>query len=125
MNNLLWLAPAALAWTIGGCAPVPGRLSDAPMPAAQTAQSCTAQGGFLERRGRMGMEICVHPYNDAGKSCSADADCQGRCIAQTDADGALPETGQPAGGMCQRDDALFGCYAEVEGGIVKTGICKD
>ena len=123
--SLIWVPAAALSLVVGGCVPAP-----APEPATQpsakpSAASCQAEGGFLDRRGRRQSEICVHPFSDAGKSCSADADCQGKCIAEPTAEGGIPEAGRPSKGQCQADDALFGCYAEVEGGVVKNGICKD
>ncbi|MBB6123043.1 hypothetical protein [Sphingobium subterraneum] len=124
-NRLLWLAPAALALLMSGCAPAPQPATETPPLQTTTAASCTAEGGFLDRRGRLQSQLCVHPFADAGKSCSGDADCQGKCIATPGETGGLPETGQPAKGQCQADDALFGCYAEVEAGVVKYGICKD
>ncbi|MBT2187685.1 hypothetical protein [Sphingobium nicotianae] len=85
--------------------------------------SCARTGGFLAQRGRRGNLMCVHPFVDAGKSCSSKSDCKGRCIAKTD--GPLPEAGASAAGMCQADDRLFGCFAEIDKGKVKSSMCID
>jgi putative hemolysin len=43
--------------------------------------ACTGSGGRVERRGRMGAELCVMPFADAGKACTDKADCQGKCVS--------------------------------------------
>ncbi|HZV17456.1 MAG TPA: hypothetical protein VFF84_02060 [Sphingobium sp.] len=87
------------------------------------ALSCARTGGFLDKRGRRGDLMCVHAFGDAGKACSAKKDCQGRCLAATD--GTLPKVGEEARGICQADNKLFGCFAEVEYGKVKSSMCID
>ncbi|QCI92707.1 hypothetical protein [Novosphingobium sp. EMRT-2] len=107
---------------LAACAPA--KAPTAPSaPVAQSGPSCAASGGFLERRGRLGAELCVHRYADAGKACHDKADCQGRCIA--DREGGLPAAGEPASGKCQADDRLFGCFAEVRDGKAQPGLCID
>ncbi|MDR7102591.1 hypothetical protein [Croceicoccus sp. BE223] len=92
--------------------------------ASVDAATCKAAGGFLDRRGRMQSEICVHPYADAGKACRDSQECDGKCVT-----GASPEPGEAADGQlvgqCQADDALFGCYAEVVDGKRVRAICVD
>lgn len=87
---------------------------------AADAAACEAAGGFLDRRGMIQQLICVHPYADAGKSCTDNQQCDGKCIAPVDAgpDGEIV-------GQCQADDALFGCYAEVVDGKAVRAICVD
>ena len=84
------------------------------------ASACTAAGGSLERRGRAQTTMCVHPYSDAGESCTDNLQCEGKCIAPVDdgPDGAIV-------GQCQPDDALFGCYAEVVDSKLVRAICVD
>lgn len=86
---------------------------------AEKRTACTASGGTIERRGRIGAEVCVHTYADAGKACTDSSQCEGKCV------GAMgPETQQTAG-SCQKDDHLFGCYAEILGGKPANAICVD
>ncbi|WP_230279005.1 hypothetical protein [Croceicoccus sp. Ery15] len=89
-------------------------------PVLPDAQSCKAQGGALDRRGRAQTLMCVHPYPDAGKACRDNQQCTGKCVTAPD-DG--PD-GQIVG-TCQADDALFGCYAEVVDGKAVRAICVD
>jgi len=83
--------------------------------------ACTKGGGKVERRGRMGMELCVRPYADAGKTCTDSSQCDGKCIGNA---GAAPDASQVAG-QCQADDRLFGCYFEIKGGKAANAICVD
>lgn len=81
--------------------------------------ACQASGGRVERRGRLGSELCVRPFADAGKSCTDSAQCQGKCVATGNT--AEPQTA----GQCQADDRLFGCYSEIKGGKSAYTICVD
>jgi hypothetical protein len=77
-----------------------------------------------------GTPSCVIPYSDVGKHCSGKADCQGLCINEEGSDaawvaGEYPKPGDVLSGTCQANDALFGCYAEIEGGTVREAICVD
>ena len=115
----------ALALT--GCygEPPPSDLPDLPrdvasvMPAPD-AGACEAQGGMLDRRGRAQTLMCVHPYADAGKQCTDNQQCAGKCVTAPDdgPDGRIV-------GTCQADDALFGCYAEVVDGKAVRAMCVD
>lgn len=88
------------------------------------ALSCARTGGSLDKRGRRGDLMCVHAYGDAGKPCASRKDCRGRCLAASNG-GGLPKVGEAAAGMCQADDKLFGCFAELEQGKVKSAMCID
>lgn len=83
--------------------------------------ACTSGGGKVERRGRMGMELCVHPYDDAGKACTDSSQCDGKCIG----DAGATSDASPVAGQCQADDRLFGCYSEIKGGKAANAICVD
>jgi hypothetical protein len=100
------------------------KMSDTNAGPSLDLQLCAAQGGSVQSRGKLGRPVCVHPYSDAGKSCSGKSDCRGRCLAN-EGPGGLPKLGDATGGHCQPDDRLFGCYAEVEGGKAKAAICVD
>lgn len=120
---VVMVALAALA--VNGCAPAAPPQSQAggqsfarDMSAADRA-SCTAAGGRVERRGRLGAELCVRPFADAGKACTDSAQCEGKCVAQGNTD--VPATA----GQCQADDRLFGCYAEIQGGRTASTLCVD
>jgi putative hemolysin len=80
--------------------------------------ACTGSGGRVERRGRMGAELCVMPFADAGKACTDKADCQGKCVSTGNDPAATA-------GQCQADDRLFGCYSEIKGGKAVNTICVD
>jgi putative hemolysin len=88
------------------------------MSAADRA-ACEQSGGTVQRRGRIGMEQCVHRFADAGKTCTDKAQCEGKCVASA----VSPDT--PAVGQCQADDKLYGCYAEVRDGKAPAAICVD
>jgi len=93
-----------------------------PLEAMTAAQRevCLASGGRVERRGMAGAQVCVRAYADGGNSCIDGSQCQGRCM--TEGSMQLPVNGA---GICQRDDALFGCFGEVENGRVVGGVCVD
>lgn len=129
-------ASAALAAALGGCSVAPA--ADAPVPGATyapathaaygktftaaEAAACTARGGRVDRRGRLGTDYCVTALADAGKVCSDKADCTGKCIAP---DASIP-AGTAATGTCQPDNGpLFGCYSAVVDGKAAAGICVD
>ncbi|TNE40577.1 MAG: hypothetical protein EP321_00415 [Sphingomonadales bacterium] len=118
-----FLFPAFLpALLLGGCTPGVNLSGAGP---SREASACARSGGFLDVRGRRQTPICVHPYGDAGKACTTGTDCEGKCIAGRSGDGALPEAGTAATGLCQADDRLFGCYAEVEDGKARPALCVD
>lgn len=83
--------------------------------------ACTSAGGTVQRRGRIGAELCVRPFADAGRQCTDSAQCQGKCVGSA---GAASGT-EPATGQCQADDRLFGCYLEIRGGKAVHAICVD
>jgi len=116
--------------SLAGCTP-----ADAPQtaPAAEASQSfsrdmsvtdratCTAAGGKVERRGRIGAELCVRPFADAGKQCTDTAQCQGKCIGTA----AQASSTVPVSGQCQADDRMFGCYSQIRQGKAVDAICVD
>ncbi len=84
---------------------------------------CAAQGGQLQPLGRLQRVQCVVPYADAGKACSAKADCTGQCLAQGDSEIA---PGTKVTGVCQRDVSQnFGCRQRIDGGVAQGTICVD
>jgi putative hemolysin len=90
------------------------------MSAADRA-TCTSSGGRVERRGRLGAELCVKPFADAGKQCTDTSQCQGKCVGTADqASSTVPVSGQ-----CQADNRLFGCYSEIKAGKAVNAICVD
>ncbi len=133
LRTVLVAAFGALA--LVGCAPQDGPQPPTPpaggdmgenqsysrdMGAADRA-ACEAEGGTVQRRGRLGMEQCVHAYADAGKQCTDSAQCQGKCVGSVGA--VSPD--KAASGTCQADDRLYGCYAEVRNGKAVAAICVD
>lgn len=116
------LTGAAILVALAGCQSGSMQLTGG-IPTLEV-QRCARAGGFLDQRGRRGNLMCVHPFADAGKACTSSKDCQGRCLAAHDG-GALPGIGEAAPGRCQSDDKLFGCFAELDGGKVKSAMCID
>lgn len=116
------LLGAAILFALGGCQPGSIQLTGGvPTP---EAQRCAQSGGFLAKRGKRGNLMCVQPFADAGKACTSTKECQGRCLAVDDS-GGVPKLGEAAAGICQADDKLFGCFAELEQGKVKSSKCID
>ncbi len=113
-------APARPAGPVLNGAPGEPIDPDVSMTASQRA-ACEAAGGFVERRGRRNAELCVTPFPDAGTICRDGSECQGDCIVE----GSVQmQTGGDVG-ICQRDDALFGCFGTVENGAILRGLCVD
>ncbi|RKF19181.1 hypothetical protein D6851_11925 [Altericroceibacterium spongiae] len=125
---MMKLTIAALAGTMLLAACTPSHQSEQPGPSGgpklflsqQERQSCEAEGGHVEKRGRLQAETCVHPFPDAGQGCTDNAQCEGKCIAEGNEG---PE--KEVTGYCQKDDKLFGCYAEVQDGKAVNRICVD
>lgn len=92
---------------------------------APTAGQCAAKGAFLDYRGMFGTAMCVTRFPDAGKACSDKSDCSGRCITEDERFLTPAAIGNSARGLCQPDDSLFGCYAEVVNGRIAQPICAD
>ena len=115
-------AVVALSLVAGSCAPQDMVVTREGISPAM--RSCAAGGGFLEARGRRQTLMCVHRFNDAGKSCTTKSDCSGKCLAEPGENG-LPAAGTPAKGRCQADDRLFGCHAEIVNGKARPGLCID
>jgi putative hemolysin len=129
--NVRCIAMAALGMlAVAGCTP-----AQAPQgaPAAEPSQSfsrdmssadrasCTAAGGTVERRGRIGAELCVRPFADASKQCTDSAQCQGKCVGTAEqVSSTAPVTGQ-----CQADDRMFGCHSEIRQGKAVNAVCID
>lgn len=140
LRTLVLTALGALA--LGGCTPAEAPQTQ-PGPVAPTAPAgpsepagnqsyardmsaadkaaCTSGGGTVQRRGMLGMEMCVHPYADAGKQCSDSSQCQGKCVGSA----GSTSTSSAVTGQCQADDRLFGCYSEIKGGKAAYAICVD
>ena len=84
---------------------------------------CEAAGGVVQQAGRLGWQLCVQSFPDAGQACRGSEDCLGECrLAET---AGSVETGTPAKGICQASDEPFGCYTRVEDGKATQAICVD
>ncbi|WP_421568171.1 hypothetical protein [Stenotrophomonas sp. PD6] len=120
----------SLLLALAGCSTAPtGAETGSTATAAEStaanadAAACTAAGGELKPLGRLQRVQCVVPYADAGKACSAKADCSGQCLAQ--GDGELV-AGAKASGVCQRDVSQnFGCRQRIDNGVAQGTICVD
>ena len=84
-------------------------------------EDCATLGGEVRRIGLLQQEACVFIYADAGNTCEGSDDCEGRCLLE---DAAL-SVGTAALGRCERDSSYFGCWAEIEDGVVTNALCVD
>ena len=87
---------------------------------AAARKQCAALGGVLEQAGRLGRYACYAQFADGGKTCADSDDCAGDCRA---VDGA--KSGQETTGVCTPNNVPFGCYANVEGGVIGPYLCVD
>lgn len=110
------LAPETTPPTSQAAAPRPGDSTD--------IANCAARGGVVDTVGRMQRQVCRVPYVDAGKTCSNKSDCTARCILDNEEGGEVPAKGKVTG-QCQQYQTQFGCFSEVDGGLVKSTICVD
>ncbi|MEG0182664.1 MAG: hypothetical protein RR704_04285 [Stenotrophomonas sp.] len=124
--RLTLLLPLLLA--VAGCtstpspgAAVPADATTTATPAPLDAAACRQAGGELMPLGRLQRVQCVVPYADAGRACSAKADCSGQCLAEGEV-----TAGVPARGVCQTDlRQNFGCRQRIDGGVAQGTICVD
>jgi hypothetical protein len=94
-----------------------------PRTPEQIAESaCAAEGGKMQRVGRMQSLQCVLQYSDAGQICRDGADCQGECRVPG---GVIVEDGRAVEGQCTATSNRFGCYTRVENGRATAAICVD
>ncbi len=119
----------SLLLALTACTSTPAATDAVPATPAAAAQAptdaagCAAAGGELKPLGRLQRVQCVVPYADAGKTCSAKADCTGQCLASGDTDIAV---GTRATGVCQTDVSQnFGCRQRIDGGVAQGTICVD
>lgn len=112
---------AALALAVTACSPTTEQSAGA--PSGQSAETaCAAQGGSMQRVGRMQTLQCVIHYADAGKRCTDGDQCQGDCVSSTlGGDQTPPATS----GQCAADSNRFGCRTTIENGRAQPTLCID
>ena len=87
---------------------------------------CERLGGEMRSVCMMGMQTCVVPYSDGGKSCTDSTQCMGDCWISLDREEVtVPKLGQPTTGVCQENTDHCGCFVRVTGGKAEKGICID
>lgn len=118
----LLIAALALSLT-AACSPMAEQAPDAGAPAQTSEAACAAQGGTLQRVGRLQSVQCVIAYSDAGKRCTDGDQCQGDCRYEGDASAVA--AGASVTGVCQADSNRFGCSTRVEDGKPDATICID
>lgn len=98
----------AAALALIGCVPQEPGL---PQPDSAAQAACEAHGGTYGHGGLSPDFLCFLPTPDAGKSCSAAADCSGACLADTR--------------TCSKVTPKFGCYGflDEQGQVLE--ICVD
>lgn len=83
--------------------------------------ACLASGGKVEGIGMFGIPSCVAYYEDAGKACIDNSQCQGKCFVPN-----TYEIGTPMNGVCQESGHdSFGCISTIENGAVADAFCQD
>jgi putative hemolysin len=118
--RLMLTALAALA--LAACSPMTGQSPDAAAPGQSAEASCAAQGGTLQRVGRLQSVQCVIAYADAGKRCTDGDQCGGDCLLP---EGTTVEAGAAAVGQCAATSNRFGCATRVEDGKADATLCID
>lgn len=94
-----------------------------PKVSADTLNTCTAQGGSLQKQGKAQCYACTIEYSDAGKVCTGSADCQGGCYNYGE---SLPINVPNQVGQCAKNNVRFGCHQRIEGGRAANGmLCVD
>lgn len=91
-------------------------------PVSADATACAAKGGAIRPVCRRQIPRCVTPFADAGKSCTDNSQCRGKCLVDGE------RAGEPQGsvtGRCQSDDDPCGCKIEVVNGKQAGGRCVD
>ncbi|MDP3378212.1 MAG: hypothetical protein Q8S53_07580 [Brevundimonas sp.] len=91
-------------------------------PEQRAEAECAAQGGKMQRVGRMQSLQCVLQYADAGKTCRNASDCQGDCRVPGS---VIVSDGRAVDGQCTADSSPFGCYTPVKNGRATAPICVD
>lgn len=81
-----------------------------PPALANQRRDCQRSGGQLTRR-LPGVYACVRPTSDAGRSCTAAADCTGLCLARS--------------GTCAPLAPLFGCHEVFTSPGRRETLCTD
>lgn len=92
-------------------------------PGETERASCRASDGEYRQVGMLGTWACVIDYPDGGRPCADSDQCAGRCV-YVDQD-HLPDDGDEIVGACEQNNALFGCFSEVEDGQATQAICVD
>lgn len=113
---------AVLAVSVGSCNAGRASLAGAGRKLSRAeAEACVQGGGTVQRDGVLQYERCTKRFTDAGKECRDSSDCEGRCLAEN----PMVKSGAMATGSCEIDDSPFGCWAEIEGGVVVRSMCVD
>jgi hypothetical protein len=111
---------------LSGCASL-GVASDATASHALAGKidvkACRDRGGKVENVCKLQVPACVTPFPDAGRRCTDNSQCQGKCILDID---HRPESDDEVSGRCEVDDNPCGCKIEVVNGrIGEEGRCVD
>lgn len=80
----------------------------APFFAAEQA-ACLARGGMYQRVGQSDVRACIFATQDAGRSCTSSAACEGMCLARS--------------GTCAPVTPLYGCHEIVQNNGLRTTQC--
>ena len=111
---------AALALAMTACSPTTGSGDAVPGQTAEAA--CVAQGGSMQRVGRLQSLQCVTRYADAAKRCTSGDQCQGDCLYEG---AAVPGANASVAGQCAADRNRFGCRTTIENGRAQPTLCID
>lgn len=121
MRSLITVVVLAIA--VMGCTPVPeSRDTQAVEASGIDAEACRAGGGTIRPVCKRQVPACVTPYKDAGRRCTDNSQCDGRCILDIDHE---PAPDEKVSGRCEQDDDPCGCKIEVMDGRVGGGACVD
>lgn len=75
---------------------------------------CLKSGGDWRQIRMQGGKVCNPGTSDAGKKCTDNGQCEGRCIAVTD-----------ASGECSKFKIIAGCNSYMQNGKASGTLCVD
>ena len=108
---------------------VEGQLANNSGQQLDTQEACEAKGGKWLPDCRPNERRCLMPYSDAGKRCTDSSQCESNmCITDLEVvckvdsgcpEPQVPKPGEPAVGICKRNNERCGSFYEIKNGIAQ------
>ncbi|NBW08560.1 MAG: hypothetical protein EBR82_11095 [Caulobacteraceae bacterium] len=128
VRNIL-VAVTILVGILASCAPMeraPRTWPGQSKLVTPTLEGCAAAGGTIQTSGGMlPGQMCKVRTPDAGKTCTDNDQCAGRCLYWDKTPGVHGREGARVTGQCEPSNGTFGCFAEVRNGRLTGYLCVD